>query len=245
MASSLTFCGDCMDLMPLYDDNTFSLLSADPPYFDGPQRLGYYGRPWSTIGVNRVNYKNDKGCWSLPTLEWFEESKRISIDQVIWGANYFDFIGDSFPTPRRDGLDQFLLDHPVGWIVWDKCNGSSTFNDFELAWTSYDRPTIVFKFMWNGMMQGKSISEGGVMQGNKRLNEHRIHMTQKPVLLYGWLFRDYCGSLDSIFETHLGSGSARLAAYHLGIRFYGCDMDRKIFSLQEERFAIETFNLFK
>ena len=47
--------------------------------------------------------------------------------------------------------------------------------------------------MWNGMMQGKSIEEGHIQQGNKKLNEKRIHPTQKPVNLYRWIVRKYIG----------------------------------------------------
>src|SRR5690606_26267935 len=116
-------------------------------------------------------------------------------------------------------LADFIEKNPRGWIVWDKCNGEVSFNDYELAWTNYDVPTVVFKYMWNGMMHGKSIEEGHVMQGNKKLNEQRIHITHKPVPLYGWLFRDYAKLPQSIFEGYLGGGSARIAAHHLNIPF--------------------------
>ena len=57
--------------------------------------------------------------------------------------------------------------------------------------------------MWNGMMQSKSIADGGIQQGNKRLNEKRIHPTQKPVKLYKWLLSNFAKCGDRILDTHL------------------------------------------
>ena len=73
-------------------------------------------------------------------------------------------------------------------IIWDKCNGSSTFSDCEIASASMIRSTRLWRYMWNGMMQGRSITEGEIQRADKRTNEKRIHPTQKPVDLYKWLF---------------------------------------------------------
>lgn len=56
------------------------------------------------------------------------------------------------------------------------------------------------------------MSEGWIMQGNKKLNEKRIHPTQKPVALYAWLLSNYAQPGDRILDTHLGSGSSMIAA---------------------------------
>lgn len=84
--------------------------------------------------------------------------------------------------------------------------------------------------------KGKSIEEGAIMQGNKKLNEKRIHPTQKPVALYRWIFKNYAKPGDRILDTHLGSGSSRIAAYDAGLDFVGCEIDPTYFKLQEERF---------
>ena len=74
------------------------------------------------------------------------------------------------------------------------------------------------------------------MQGNKKLNEKRIHPTQKPVALYSWLLQNFARKGDRIIDTHLGSGSSRIAAYQLGFEFVGCEMDPVYFEAEEERF---------
>ena len=91
--------------------------------------------------------------------------------------------------------------------------------------------------MWNGMMQGKSIEDGATMQGNKRKNEIRIHPTQKPVALYAWIFSRYAKQGDRILDTHLGSGSSRIAAWDAGVDFVGIELDKYYFELEERRFA--------
>lgn len=94
--------------------------------------------------------------------------------------------------------------------------------------------------MWSGMMQGKSITEGDTMQGNKSLNEKRIHPTQKPVALYDWIFKNYAEPGQKILDTHLGSGSSRIAAYEAGLGFIGFEIDPFYFQLEEERFSEHT-----
>lgn len=147
---------------------------------------------------------------------------------IVWGCNYFNYI----------------FSH--GRIVWDKCNGGSSFSDCEIAATNCHDSVRLFRYMWNGMLQGKSISEGHIMQGNKKLNEKRIHPTQKPVALYTWIFKNYAKEGYKILDTHLGSGSSRIAAYNAGLDFIGCEIDKNIFNLQEKRFKEHTsqINLF-
>ena len=84
-------------------------------------------------------------------------------------------------------------------------------------------------------MQGKSISEGHIQQGNKALNEVRIHPTQKPVNLYLWLLRNYAKEGDKILDTHVGSASSLIACQELGFEYVGCELDQAIFNLAQQR----------
>ena len=81
------------------------------------------------------------------------------------------------------------------------------------------------------------------MQGDKRKNEKRIHPTQKPVALYEWIFSKYAKPGDKILDTHLGSGSSRIAAYNASLDFVGCEIDAHYFKAQEERFKEHTAQL--
>ena len=87
------------------------------------------------------------------------------------------------------------------------------------------------------MLQGKSVAEGHIQQGNKALNEVRIHPTQKPVALYDWLFQRYASPGMRVLDTHLGSGSSRIAEYKAGLHFTGFEIDRTYFDAAEKRFS--------
>jgi len=237
---------DCLDFMKGISDKSFDLGSADPPYFKGVGKMGYFGRVNSSIGVKRGKYEVPTWDNFLPTKQWFDEFKRCSVNQIVWGANYFDFIGPVHPTPRRNDLQTWINEHPSGWIVWDKLNGNTAFNDFELAWTSFDFPTEVFTFLWSGMIQGVSLQHPTMMQGNKKLNQKRIHPTQKPKQLYEWQFKKFVKPGQSILETHLGSGSAAIVAEKLGLDMVATEINETAFNAAVRRFNKETdLGLFK
>lgn len=145
--------------------------------------------------------------------------KRVSKNQIIWGGNYF--------------LDN--LGKTECMIFWDKGREGLNFADGEIAWTSFKQPTRRFLFKWNGMLQQ-----------NMKNKEFRIHPTQKPVELYKWVYRTFAKEGDKILNTHLGSGSSRIAAYDMDLDFTGYEIDPTYFDLQEKRFTAHTaqFNLF-
>jgi DNA modification methylase len=205
--------GDCMDYMRGCPDKAFALAIVDPPYFDGPNRSGYYGKGYSSLGVQRAKYYAEVKSWEVPGTEYFKELQRVSRHQIIWGANHF--------------ADRFNSSSP-SWIVWDKLNGASTFADAELAYCSMDCAVRVFRYVWNGMHQGQ-------YGGNKSLNEPRIHPTQKPVALYEWLLDTYAEAGQRILDTHLGSGSSAIAALNRGFEFVGTELDPDHFEAASER----------
>lgn len=207
--------GDCMDVLRGLPDNAFDLAIVDPPYFSGPERRCYYGPKISKIGVQRVYAKS--ATWHVPGPEYFDELLRVAKHYIVWGCNYYDY----------------RFAH--GRIVWDKCNGKSSFSDCELAATDLIESVRLFPFMWNGMLQGKSMLEGRIMQGNKALNEKRIHPTQKPVALYAWLLNTFAKKGWRILDTHLGSGSSAIACHELGFEMLGIELDPQYFSAAEKR----------
>lgn len=210
---------DCMDGMKEFPDGYFDLAIVDPPYFSGPERRGFYGKKISPIGVQRIYEKSE--CWQVPDEDYFKELFRVSKEQIIWGCNYFEY-------PFRPGR-----------IVWDKCNGNSDFSDCEIAYRSIHDSVRLFSYMWRGMFQGKSISEGTVQQGNKSLNEKRIHPTQKPVALYEWLLNRYAKPGDIILDTHVGSASSLIACYRTNHPYVGFELDKHYYDLSKKRLDAE------
>ena len=202
---------DCMEYMKGLKDNEFDLAIVDPPYGIGESGTKAKGR-------NRfvsTDYKSFAGDdINPPNKDYFIELQRVSKNQVVWGAN------------------QFMQNIHLGsscWIVWDKLTGDSDFADCELAYTSFKTAVRKFQFRWSGMLQG-----------DMKNKEHRIHPTQKPVKLYEWLLKNYAKEGDKILDTHLGSGSSAIAAHYAGFDFVGCELDKDYFNLAQERFDNET-----
>lgn len=207
---SKTECRDCMEAMREFPDKFFDLAVVDPPY--GIHQHGGKNRTRGRMAKAK-DYKPFAGMdKEPPPRRYFEELMRVSKNQVIWGANHF--------LSRLGARDSHC------WLVWDKDNSDNNFADCELAWTSFESAVRKFSFRWQGMLQG-----------NMANKEERIHPTQKPVALYAWILGKYAKPGEKILDTHLGSGSSRIAAYDLGLDFWGYELDREYFDLQEARFA--------
>lgn len=187
---------DCMEYMKTIEDNAFDLAIVDPPYFEDYGKKNYTGNDISTTGIKRQTKKILH--WSVPDENYFIELFRVSKHQIIWGCNYY---AKHIPS--------------VGRIVWDKKNEASTFSKCELASHSFGVIVDKFTFEWNGMLQG-----------DMKNKEVRIHPTQKPVKLYEWLLSNYAKEGDKILDTHLGSGSSAIAAHYGGFDFVGCELDK-------------------
>lgn len=93
------------------------------------------------------------------------------------------------------------------------------------------------------MFQGKSISEGTVQQGNKKLNEKRIHPCQKPVAVYEWILQNYAKPGDLILDTHVGSGSSLIACHRMGFEYVGFELDADYYRQSSERLESEKAQL--
>ena len=204
---SVVFLEDCVDGLKRFNDNHFDLAIVDPPYgIDiNNQSQGKGG------GVARkIDYTKKDWDKTAPEIFYFNELRRVSKNQIVWGANHF--------------ISRMPFDSSC-WVVWDKDNGETDFADCELAWTSFKTAVRRFKWTWAGMRQQ-----------NMKHKEERIHPTQKPIALYKWLLMNYASEGDLILDTHLGSGSSRIAAYDLGYDFIGFEIDPEYYEKQEKRF---------
>lgn len=217
---------DCMQGMKEFPDKYFDFAIVDPPYgrneHGGRNRSRYVRQKnGSKIFVKDGQYENRKWDSEPPSEDYFNELMRVSKNQIIFGCNYFDYplIG--------------------GRIVWDKCNEGSDQSDAEIAYCSMNDRVDIFRYMWRGMFQGKSITEGTTQQGNKRLNEKRIHPTQKPVALYKWLLNRYAKPNDIILDTHVGSASSLIACYNTNHKFVGFELDEYYYKASKQRLDTE------
>lgn len=213
---------DNMIGMARFPDKFFDIAIVDPPYFEGVGKLGYFGEKQSSIGVARGKYEIPNWDKQIPDEKYLNELVRVSKEQIIWGINYYKFY------------------HCAGRIVWDKVNGDSPFSDCEIASCTFHESVRLFRYMWNGMNQAECLKNPTKMQGNKKLNEKRIHPTQKPVNLYRWILNQYGIPGQKILDTHMGSQSARIAAYSMGFDYWGFELDKKHFTAGNKRFKEQT-----
>lgn len=206
---------DCMEGMKQFPDKYFDLAIVDPPYGIGVMSMNYTKsgavRTHGYSVAKRRDYRKQSEWDVKPEKSYFDELFRVSKRKIIWGGNYFS---DMLPPSKS-------------FIVWDKRCDDSMRNDFadcKYAWADYGVARM-FRFVWNGMIQG-----------NMKEKEERFHPTQKPVALYEWVLNNYAKKGDKILDTHLGSGSSRIAAYDAGLDFVGYEIDKDYFDKQEQRF---------
>ena len=196
---------DCLPAMKEMPDNAFDLAIVDVQYGLDIIRSG-------SVGGNNCAPVKDYGAkeWDRepPSAAYFSELRRVSVNQIIWGANHF--------------ISRIPFDSPC-WIVWDKDN-TGNFADCELAWTSFQTAVRIFRFRWNGMIQQ-----------NMKHKEIRIHPTQKPVALYKWLLKNYAKPGQTILDTHLGSGSIAIACHDYGYDLTAYEIDKEYFEAATER----------
>ena len=190
---------DNMELMARYPDNYFDLAIVDPPYGINVTKM--------TLGNGKKKINRGLSHWDKtpPKKEYFIELKRVSKNQIIWGANYMTK----------------YLPSSMGWIFWDKGTGANDYSDGELAYTSFNKALRKYKVSWIG--------------ANANNGTPRIHPTEKPIKLYEWLLMNYAKDGFRILDTHLGSGSIAIACHNLGFDLTACELDKDYFNAAMKR----------
>ena len=137
------------------------------------------------------------------------------------------------PAPRKEYFDELMrisenqiiwggnyftnfLEPNNNWIIWHKMNDGVHFSMCEMAWSSIRKNIKLWK--------------------HNHAGTKKIHPTQKPVALYKYILQNYAKPNDKIFDSHVGSGSIRIACHDMGFDFEGCEIDEEYWRGQEERF---------
>ena len=197
--------GDSLQALKGYADNHFDVAIVDPPYKNEFVIVASDNASKVKRNGNLKTLNNN-----VPTKEYFDELKRVSKNQIIWGVNYYEiYLG-------------------AGRIVWDKDN-TGVYSDCELAYHSFSDVTRKFKWRWNGMLQQ-----------DMKNKEIRVHPTQKPIALYKWLIDKYTNENDLILDTHLGSGSIAIACHYMKRNLIGYEIDKEYYDSACKRFKEQT-----
>jgi site-specific DNA-methyltransferase (adenine-specific) len=207
VVGSTVILGDCVQLMKGYADKYFDLAIVDPPY-----------------GIDADKKNNGKNS------DRHEKTSLAKLNKYKtgWDSNIpdIDYYNELLRVSKHQiiwGANYFGL--KGGYIVWDKKVTMPTYSDGELAYCSKINSVKIFEYQWHGMLQG-----------DMKNKEQRIHPTQKPVKLYSWILSNFAKEGDRILDTHLGSGSSRIAADKAGFDFTGFENDIDHYNDQEKRF---------
>ena len=227
---------DWREVAKTYPDNYFDWVIDDVPYGIGVAKMAFLKETKTTvrqkngkrINPNRSGKKYALKEWDTecPKQDYIDEMKRISKNQIIFGVEYADWQGIG-----------------KGRIKWNKgvAEGVS-FKKYELAYCSVIERTHVINLLWAGMCQAANLKHPMRQQGNKKLNEKRIHPCHKPILLYKKLALDFNLKGKRVFCGHNGSGSDRIAFDNFVSEFIACEIDKEYFDLQEKRYALHKNN---
>jgi site-specific DNA-methyltransferase (adenine-specific) len=136
--------------------------------------------------------------------------RRVSRNQIIFGGNYFAHM---LPASRC-------------YLVWWKKHGlpPNSFSECELAWTSFDKHSLVFSSRWHGFVK------------DSRELQYP-HPTQKPLAVIQWAIDTFTKAGDTILDPFLGTGTTAVAAHMLGRNCVGIEQDPAYVAMAEERIA--------
>ncbi len=188
---------DNIEFMKTKPDNYYDLAIVDPPYggndaIDLKDNTGVKKQ-----ATKRTKYKVFEN--TPPTVEYFDELKRVSKNQIIWGVNFY----------KNYNLTG-------GRLCWDK--KGTAFGRAELAYLSMTKSVNIVEIVWNGMLQY-----------DMKNKETRIHPTQKPIMLYRWLLNEYAKKGFKILDTHGGSHTHAIAADLEGFELDIIELEEKYF----------------
>jgi len=187
---------------------------------DNMELMARYPDEYFDLAIVDPPYGIDIAHWDkeTPTDEYWKELFRVTKNQIVWGGNYFNL-----PIRR-------------GWICWDKSVikagylGKREFDEFELAWTSFDCKCKMVRFSDIGNMSGFD----GKLKIDYKMKP-KIHPTQKHINIYKWLLDKYAKPNDKILDTHLGSGSIAIACHDYGFDLTACELDKEYFDKAMQR----------
>ena len=232
MAEQLAFNMDCLEAMRSMPDKAFDLAVVDPPYGGGFTEEGGC-KGWFTKYNRKIDHlhssfrENEKERIYNRFGGKDSRFERYKKDSVIdWDVappeEYFDQLFRVSKNCIIWGGNYFQLPPTRCFLIWRKLTISESFSMamVEYAWTSFNDNAKLFEY--------------------QPQDPTRFHPTQKPVALYKWILNRYAKPGDKILDTHLGSGSSRIAAYDLGFDFVGYEIDKEYFDKQEERFEKHT-----
>ena len=197
-------CGDCLEVMAGMADGCVDAVVTDPPY-----GIGEAAGKNKSRGLLAVSKDFGVETWDDQPVDpdLLALVRGAGRTQIIFGGNYYDLP----PTSC--------------WLIWDKENGATDFADCEMAWTNMPKATRLFRWRWQGMLQGD--------MGKK---EFRYHPTQKPMPVMRWCI-EQSHTTGMILDPFMGSGTTLRAAKDLNRKAIGIELEEKYCEIAANRMS--------
>jgi len=204
---SVVYNEDCIEGLKRFSDNYFDLAIVDPPYGIEDKISKGGGSHTKSNAKFHQMYSENNKKWDVKPTDEYWCELRRVSKNQIIW-----------------GGNYFALPECRCFIVWDKVRSVENYSNLEYAWTSFDRHAKMFQYCNNAGFVLKPIDK-------------KIHPTQKPVALYEWILANFASDGNLILDTHVGSGSSRIACDKGGFNFTGFEIDKDYWEAQEKRFS--------
>ena len=207
--NGVLLCGDCLEVMKEIPDECVNLVLTDPPYGIGVDKMGYVkggGKRSGRGSARKTVFKSYNDV--LLTKDYFDLMLKVGKNQIIWGGNYY--------------IDYLHSTRCI--LVWYKRDRLPirSFADCEIAWTSFDKSSMVFNCRWDGFIRDSR---------EKRTE----HPTQKALEVFKWCVTEFSNECDLILDPFLGSGTTAVACEKLNRKWIGIEINPDYCEITKER----------
>ncbi|VVB65456.1 Modification methylase MjaV [Candidatus Gugararchaeum adminiculabundum] len=256
--------GDCIEGMKKLPAESVDLIIADPPYnlskgkplrWNNSVKLNGMGGNWDKVIVDWDNM-TFQNYWDFTQI-WLNEAKRVlKPTGSIWVYGTYHNIGVTNVLFQKLGIEI------INEIIWYKRNSFPnlagrrfTASHETLLWghTGGGRRRYTFNYQDTKEMdckedllkkRGKQMRTVWDIPNNKKPEELRFgkHPTQKPLRICERIILATSRPNDLVLVPFCGSGSECLAAFKLGRRFIGFEIEKQYIELTNKRLDYEKQN---
>jgi site-specific DNA-methyltransferase (adenine-specific) len=240
--------GDCFDIFPTINDNTYDLIFVDPPY-----RLsnnGFTCQNGQKVSVNKGDWDKSEGFDKDFEFhqKWITECKRIlkTTGTIFISGTYHSIYLCGFALLKNNW-------HILNDISWFKPNASPnlscrmfTASHENLIWAKKEKSAQhIFNY---DLIKSMDFPNDKLKEADKQMRSvwsiptpqkqeklYGKHPTQKPLALLARVILATTNENDSVFDPFMGSGTTGVAAKKLNRSFTGIELDAEYFNIANKR----------
>ena len=234
--------GDCLELMKQIPSKSIDAIITDPPY-------GTTVCKWDSVipfdlmweQLNRII--KDNGAIVLFGSEPFSSALRMSnIKNYKYDWKWDKIVGSGslncryMPLKRYEDVCIFYKKTPI-------YNPIMTKRDPKKVRTSgnFLKPNETYglkdkkQYLYDEKLKYPDTKLEFHSRKNELNSKHKVHPTQKPVLLLEYLIKTYTNENETVLDFTMGSGTTGVACVNLNRNFIGIELDDVYFNIAEQR----------